>query len=171
MKSPAIPTQRAKAKTTAIERHERAQQILTRMLDGRALREIADAENLTVRRAQQIAAEEIERRNADPYEDYKLLQIARLECALEMLGRQIDEGKASVVPAFVKVIEQLTSLTRLQFRAAYPKIGYEPEDLNETFERLNVAREIAAERRGAKPTEPQPIENKQNGEIGDFTQQ
>jgi hypothetical protein len=167
-----MPTTNPNPKSTAAERHERARHIFARMLDGLALREIAAAEGLSLRRVQQIIAEEIARRDANPTSDYMLLQIARLECALEMLGLQIDAGKASAVPAFVKVIGQLGALTKTSFHPLPMSLCLERAQMQGLFERLDVAREIVADRRGPaeggmKPGDPQGLENTQNGEIAD----
>jgi hypothetical protein len=162
-----------KPKSTAAERHERAQHIVARRLDGRSLSEIAVAEGLSVRRVQQIAAEEIARRDADPSDDYTLLQIARLERALEMLGRQIDDGKASAVPAFVKVVEQLGALTKWTFHLSREAMSRERVEMDARFARLDVAREIVAERRTAPAGRgrAQVLENKHNSETPDFAAQ
>ncbi len=97
-------------KPTAQEYAERARHIFAQMIDGRRLREIAETEGLSVRRIQQIVVEEIGRRNVNPAEQYGLLQIARLERALDLLGAQIDAGKVVAVPAYVKVIQELSRL-------------------------------------------------------------
>ena len=82
------------------EKSERMRHVFAQLMDGRSMREVAAAEGLSVQRIQQIVADEISRRDADPAEDHALLQIARLERAVELLGAQIDEGKAAVVPPF-----------------------------------------------------------------------
>src|SRR5271155_5729893 len=92
--SPASPSKKS----------ERARHIYAAMMDGRSLREIAESEGVGVRRIQQIVSEELTRRKANPASDYALLQIARLERALELLGAEIDAGKAAAVHAFLRVI-------------------------------------------------------------------
>ena len=99
--SPASPSKKS----------ERARHIYAAMMDGRSLREIAEAEGLGVRRIQQIVSEELGRRRANPANDYAVLQIARLEQALELLGAKVEAGEAAAVPAFLRVIEQLSKLT------------------------------------------------------------
>jgi hypothetical protein len=152
------------------------------MLDGRSLREIAESEGLGVRRIQQIVSEELARRRANPAKDYELLQIARLEQALELLGVQIDAGKAAAVPAFLRVIEQLSKLTERQLYLVSPfRLTDEAAEMGERFERLAVAREVLAERRArrsrtddegsAKPNTPQALDIITNREIADFTTQ
>jgi hypothetical protein len=98
--------------SAAERREERVSHILAQLLDGRAMREIAGNEGLSLRRVQQIVAEQISERGSNAADAYGMLQIARLERALDLLGRQIDEGRAAAVPAYVRVVEQLTKLAR-----------------------------------------------------------
>jgi len=166
------------------KRSERARHIYAAMMDGRSLREIAEAEGLGVRRIQQIVAEELARRKGDPATDYALLQIARLEQAQELLGAKIDAGEAAAVPAFLRVIEQLSKLTERQLHlggSPMLRLADEADEMEERFERLAVAREVLAERRArrrraesedsAKPNAPQVLEITPNGEIVDFVPQ
>jgi hypothetical protein len=163
--------------TEPAEKHERAQHIFASMLNGRALSEIARDEALSVRRVQQIVADEIARRNTNPARDYVLLQIARLETALDMLGRQIENGKASAVPGFLKVIEQLGLLTKRELHRDTQRFrpGLEDKEMRERLEQLDVSREVVTERRsrtglneGAKSHGPQALDIPQNREIADF---
>src|ERR1700689_5121241 len=96
------------------KKSERARHIFAAMMDGRSLREIAESEGLGIRRIEQIVSEELTRRKANPANDYAMLQIARLEQALELLGAQIGSGVAAAVPAFLRVIERLSKLTEAQ---------------------------------------------------------
>ena len=166
------------------KKSERARHIYAAMMDGRSLREIAEAEGLGIRRIQQIVAEELARRKGDPATDYALLQIARLEQAQELLGAKIDAGEAAAVPAFLRVIEQLSKLTERQLHlggSAAFRFADEANEMEERFERLAVAREVLAERRArrrraesedsAKPNAPQVIEITANREIVDFVPQ
>ena len=163
---------------------ERARHIYAAMMDGRSLREIAEAEGPGVRRIQQIVAEELARCKGDPANDYAVLQIARLEQAQELLGAKIDAGEAAAVPAFLRVIEQLSKLAERQFHlsgSTMLRLADEADELEERFERLAVAREVLAERRArrrraesedsAKPNAPQALEITANGEIVDFVPQ
>ena len=165
------------------KKSERARHIYAAMMDGRSLREIAEAEGLGVRRIQQIVSEELGRRRANPANDYAVLQIARLEQAQELLGAKIDAGEAAAVPAFLRVIEQLSKLTRGLLHVESPtfRLADEADEMEESFERLAVAREVLAERRArrrraesedsAKPNAPQVLENTANREIADFAPQ
>ena len=172
-------------KPVAIERSERARHIFAAMMDGRGLREIAEAEGIGVRRVQQIVAEELARDDVDPADDYALLQIARLEHALELLGAQIDAGKTSAIGAFLRVIEQLGRLTRDRFHLEPSPRGLrycaEVEGMDERLRRLAATREMLAERRAAreracndksvKSNAGQVSDIVANGEIADFAAQ
>src|SRR5271168_4375127 len=132
------------------QKSERARHIYAAMMDGRSLREIAEAEGLGIRRIQQIVAEELARRKCDRATDYALLQIARLEQAQELLSAKIDAGEAAAVPAFLRVIEQLSKLTERQLHlggSAAFRLADEADEMEERFERLAIAREVLAERR------------------------
>ena len=171
------------APNAASEKSQRARHIFAAMMDGRSLREIAESEGLGVRRIQQIVSEELTRRKANPANDYAILQIARLEQALELLGAEIDAGKAAAVPAFLRVIERLSKLTESQLDLASPmfRLADEVAEMEKRFELLAVAREVLAERRArrsrpqgedsARPNAPQTLEIKANCEIADIASQ
>jgi hypothetical protein len=166
------------------KKSERARHIYAAMMDGRSLREIAEAEGLGIRRIQQIVAEELARRKGDPATDYALLQIARLEQAQELLGAKIDAGEAAAVPAFLRVIEQLSKLTQRQLHLGGSeafRLADEVDEMEERFERLAIAREVLAERRArrrraesegrAQPNAAQVLEITADGETVDFAPQ
>ena len=171
------------APKAASERSARARHIYTAVMDGRSLREIAESEGLGVRRIQQIVSEELTRRKANPANDYAMLQIARLEQALELLGAQIDAGIAPAVPAFLRVIERLSKLTesQLDLGSSSFRLADEVAEVEGRFELLAVAREVLAERRArrsrpegedsAKPNAPQSLEIEANRGIADIASQ
>ena len=121
------------------------------MMDGRSLREIAEAEGLGVRRIQQIVSEELGQRRADPANDYAVLQIARLEQA-QNASAKIEAGEAAAVPAFLRVIEQLSKLTRGLLHVESPtfRLADEADEMEESFERLAATRQVLAERRARR---------------------
>jgi hypothetical protein len=167
----------------ASEKSERARHIFAAMMDGRSLREIAESEGLGIRRIQQIVSEELTRRKANPANDYAMLQIARLEQALELLGAQIDAGIAAAVPAFLRVIERLSKLTggQLDLGSSGFRLADEVAEVEGRFELLAVAREVLAERRArrscpegedsAKPNAAQSLEIEANRGIADISSQ
>jgi hypothetical protein len=131
---------------SAAEGRKRAQRIFARLIGGESIRAIAASENLSVRRVQQIVRQELERRNANPADDYALLQIARLERALDLIGAQIDAGKPSAAHAFVRVFDHLNRLApeRLRLKAAFQRVGGEVDKMEERLGRLDAAREALA---------------------------
>jgi hypothetical protein len=95
---------------------------------------------------QQIVSEELARREANPAEDYVLTQIARLERALDLLGGQIEAGRASAAPAFVCTVELLSKLAARPLRldsVVFREQGAVAA-LTERLARLDAAREIVA---------------------------
>ena len=114
-----MPAPTAKPVRSGPDAHKRARRIFARLIGGQSIRAIAASETLSVRRVQQIVRQELERRDANPADDYALLQIARLERALDLLGGQIDAGKPAVVSAFVRILDHLNRLApdRLRLHA------------------------------------------------------
>jgi hypothetical protein len=159
------------------EEHTRAQRIFARLMGGESMRAIAASENLSVRRVQQIVREQLDRRNSNPADDFALLQIARLERALDLIGGQIDAGKASAAHAYVRILEQLNRLApdRLRLSVAFHGIGHEVDTMEERLGRLDAAREALAARQAspglrensAKRNGLQALDNTGNGETTD----
>jgi hypothetical protein len=141
-----MPAPSAKPVRSGPEGRKRAQRIFARLIGGQSVRAIAAAERLSVRRVQQIVRQELQRRDANPADDYALLQIARLERALDLLGAQIDAGKPAAVHAFVRILDHLNRLApeRLRLRATALRVGDEADKMAERFERLDAAREALA---------------------------
>ena len=168
--------------TSPFEARIRAQRIFARLMAGESVRAIAASETLSVRRVQQIVRENLDRRNANPAEDFTLLQIARLERALDLLGAKLDAGKPSYAHAFVRVLEQLNRLApdRLRLKPTFQRIGDEVDKMEEKLERLDAAREALALRQAeksgqqelrdntAKSNGPQVLDKTQNREMADF---
>ena len=117
-----MPARAAKPIQVLTEEHKRARRIFARLMGGELMRAIAASENLSLRRVQQIVREQLDRRNANPADDFALLQIARLERALDLIGSQIDAGKPAAAHAFVRILDHLNRLApdRLRLKAMYP---------------------------------------------------
>jgi hypothetical protein len=170
----------AKPVRSGPEGRKRAQRIFARLIGGQSIRAIAAAERLSVRRVQQIVRHELERRDANPADDYALLQIARLERALDFLGGQIDAGKPAAVHAFVRILDHLNRLApeRLRLRATAFRIGDEADKMAERFERLDAAREALAlkdaeggprkRENAARSNRTEAVEKIGTGETADF---
>ena len=160
--------------------HKRAQRIFARLVGGELMRAIATSENLSVRRVQQIVRDQLDRRNSNPADDFALLQIARLERALDLIGGQIDAGKPAAAYAYVRILEHLNRLApdRLRLKAAFQRVGDEVDKMEERLGRLDAAREALAVRQAengrprlgenaAKRNRPQALDNKGNRETAD----
>jgi len=172
-----MPAPAAKPVEFLTEEHQRAQRIFARLMGGEPMRAIAASENLSLRRVQQIVREQLDRRNANPADDFALLQIARLERALDLIGGQIDVGKASAAHAYVRILDHLNRLApdRLRLKAAHQRIGDEAETMEDRLGRLDAAREALALRQpspglranAAKRNRPQVLDNMRNRETTD----
>jgi hypothetical protein len=175
-----MPARAATSVSILTEEGERAQRIFARLMAGDSMRAIAASEDLSVRRVQQIVRERLDRRDSNPADDFVLLQIARLERALDLVGAQIDAGKASAAHAFVRIIEQLNRLApdRLRLKATFQGLGDEVDKMEDRLGRLDAAREALALREAetaakalrenaAKRNGPQPLDITQNGEMAD----
>jgi hypothetical protein len=175
MSTPALKPVRSSA-----DAHKRARRIFARLIGGQSIRAIAASETLSVRRVQQIVRQELERRDANPADDYALLQIARLERALDLMGGQIDAGKPAAVHAFVRILDHLNRLApeRLRLRAMGLRVGDEVDKMAERLDRLDAAREALALRDtegglrrredAAQSNRAQALDNKGTGETADF---
>ena len=156
----------------AAARHQRTRQVFARLMEGQSTRDIAAAEALSVRRVQQIVRAELKRREANPAEDYVIMQVARLERALDLLGGQIEAGRATAALAFVRVVEMLSKLAARPLHLASPSFRQTGAvaALAERLARLDAAREIVAQRAlaaEAKQIDGQAIEKADSGEIAD----
>jgi|HubBroStandDraft_6_1064221.scaffolds.fasta_scaffold110376_2 hypothetical protein len=143
-----MPAPAAKPVHFSSEEHKRAQRIFARLMGGESMRAIAASENLSLRRVQQIVREQLDRRNANPADDFALLQIARLERALDLIGGQIDAGKPSAAYAYARILDHLNRLApdRLRLKAAFQRVGDEVDMMEDRLGRLDAAREALASR-------------------------
>jgi hypothetical protein len=155
---------------SASARRQRTRHVFARLMEGQSTRDIAAAEGVSVRRVQQIVRAELARREANPAEDYVIMQVARLERALDLLGGQIEAGRATSALAFVRTIEMLSKLAAGPLRLVSPSFRQTGAvaALAERLARLDAAREIVAERAlaaEAKRNDGQAIEKADSGEI------
>jgi hypothetical protein len=175
-----MPAPAAKPVQFSSEEHKRAQRIFARLMGGESMRAIAASENLSLRRVQQIVREQLDRRNANPADDFALLQIALLERALDLIGGQIDAGKPAAAHAFVRILDHLNRLApeRLRLKAMFQRVGDEVDKMEDRLGRLDAAREALALRQAktaekaprenaAKRKRPQAFDIKRNGEMAD----
>jgi hypothetical protein len=172
-----MPARAAKPVRASSEERKRAQRIFARLVGGESIRAIATSEALSVRRVQQIVREQLDRRDANPADDFALLQIARLERALDLIGGQIDAGKPSAAHAYVRILDHLNRLApdRLRLKAAFQRVGDEVDKMEDRLGRLDAAREALELRQAApglrenaaKRNRPQALDNKRNREMAD----
>ena len=147
---------------------------------GESIRAIAASETLSVRRVQQIVRERLDRRESNTADDVALLQIARLERALDLIGGQIDAGRPSAAHAFVRILDHLNRLApdRLRLKATFQQVGDEVDKMEDRLGRLDAAREVLTLRqpktaakapieKTAKRKRPQTLDNSQNREMAD----
>jgi hypothetical protein len=161
-----MPAPAAKPVQSLSEARKRAHR-LARLVAGESMRAIATSENLSLRRVQQIVREQLDRRDANPADDFALLQIARLERALDLIGGQIDAGKPSAAHAYVRILDHLNRLApdRLRLKAAFQRVGDEVDKMEDRLGRLDAARqalalrqaEIAPKTLRAKRSETKPV--------------
>ncbi len=174
------PARVSKPTRSVTEEHKRAQRIFARLMGGESMRAIAASENLSLRRVQQIVREQLDRRDSNPADDFALLQIARLERALDLIGGQIDAGKPSAAHAFVRILDHLNRLApdRLRLKATFQRVGDEVDKMENKLARLDAAREALALKQpetgparlranAAKRNRPQAFDNKGNREMAD----
>src|SRR6204780_6027460 len=137
-----MPAPAAKPVQFLKEEHKRAQRIFARLMGGESMRAIATSENLSLRRVQQIVREQLDRRNANPADDFALLQIARLERALDLIGGQIDAGKPAAAHAFVRILDHLNRLSPdpLRLKAMFQRVGDEVDKMEDRLPRPPAAR-------------------------------
>jgi hypothetical protein len=150
-KETAMPA-RANPDALLTDEHQRAQRIFARLMGGEAMRAIAASENLSLRRVQQIVREQLDRRNANPADDFALLQIARLERALELIGTQIDSGKASAAHAYVRILTLLNRIApdRLRLTVPFQSVTRQVDMMEDRLARLDAAREALALRHASE---------------------
>jgi len=175
------PTPAAKPVRSTAAARTRAQRIFARLIGGQSISAIAATEKLSVRRVQQIVRQELSRRNANPADDYALVQIARLERALDLVGGQIDAGKPAAAHAFVRILDHLNRLApdRLRLKSPWLRVGDEVDKMAERLDRLDAARETLALRGAeqglcrradeAQSDVAQVLENKASGETADIS--
>ncbi len=119
--------------------------------------------------------------NSNPADDFALLQIARLERALDLIGAQIDAGKPSAAHAFVRILDHLNRLApdRLRLKATFERFNDEVDKMEDRLGRLDAAREALALRQAetaakampenaTKRNGPQALDLKQNSEMADL---
>jgi hypothetical protein len=81
--------------------------VLTALLSGTALDDIAKAEGITNRSAERLVRNELRKRWIAPLQDYARLQIARLDEVLSSLKKKGKEGDLPTIDRLLKVLDRL----------------------------------------------------------------
>ena len=136
---------------TRFTRAARAARIMKQVRDGFAYADVAREERISVRRVQQIVADEIRRREADEGATHANLQLDRLGYAMRVACEKLAEGDVKAIAPFVKVVDRLDRYQELA-REAKPRRTRSPEDavvLQELIRRFG--------RRDAAPPSPPAV--------------
>ncbi len=97
----------AKKQLTGFGKAARRKRIFARLREGWAYDEIAREEQITSRRARQIVAEALQRREVDDGADHALLQLSRLEPALRVASEAVGKGDVKAIAPLMKVLDRL----------------------------------------------------------------
>src|SRR5271166_5967435 len=95
----------AKKQLTGFGKAARRKRIFARLREGWAYDEIAREEQITSRRARQIVAEALQRREVDDGADHALLQLSRLEPALRVASEAVGKGDVKAIAPLIKVLD------------------------------------------------------------------
>jgi hypothetical protein len=117
----------------AIARVVRRGRIFARLREGWAYDEIAREERLTAERVRQIVREALERRLVDEDADHAKLQLARLQAAMRITSRAVEDGDVTAVAPLLKVLDRLD---RYQKTAKVNEV-YDDDARKKLFEKLN----------------------------------
>jgi hypothetical protein len=98
----AVPVRR-----TAREREERRIRIMAMVRSGYSYEEIARDERVSRERIRQIVTQSLKTDDWADRVDQARLQMARLEPALRLAARGVDNGKLSAISALLKVLDRL----------------------------------------------------------------
>jgi hypothetical protein len=102
------PTPGAPAiRRTAREREMRRVRIMGMVRSGFSYEAIAGAEGLSRERIRQIVVKSLKDDEGGAREDHTLVQIARLEPALRLAARGVEDGRLEAIQPLLKVLAQL----------------------------------------------------------------
>ena len=149
--------EKPRKRTTRFTRAARTKRILTRVRDGFAYGDVAREEKITVRRVQQIVADEIKRREADEGATHANLQLDRLGYAMRVACEALAEGDVKAIAPFVKVIDRLDRYQELAREAAPPRTRSRGDELV-VRDMIRRIREYAPGSPPAVPAAPPPAD-------------
>jgi len=81
--------------------------VLSALLSGAALGDIAAAEHMSVAKVQKLLRDELRKRWIAPAQDYARLQIARLETIAQSLKERAKGGDLPTIDRLLKVMDRL----------------------------------------------------------------
>jgi hypothetical protein len=94
---------RAGRREAALRKHR----IFARLAEGRSHAAIAREENCSLQWIRRIIAEALQAREADPFEEFRKLQVARLSLALQVGHQALMEGKLAAIDPYLKTVKAL----------------------------------------------------------------
>jgi hypothetical protein len=135
-----VPAAPARPRRTARDREARRIRIMGMFGGGISYDAIARLENLSRERVRQIVAKSLEENGRAPL-DHSLVQMARLEPALQLAARRVAEGDLRAIDRLVRVLDR--------FDKYGPKVQQQAESSAEIHERLmaKIDHALAAEDR------------------------
>jgi hypothetical protein len=102
-----LPASHAPVRRTAHEREERRIRIMAMLRSGFSYEAIARDHQLTRERIRQIVIASLERKDSGTRVDQMRVQMARLEPALRLAARGVENGKLSAIGPLLKVLDRL----------------------------------------------------------------
>ena len=108
---------------TAHYREERRIRIMGMVRSGLAYEAIAQEENLSRERIRQIVTQSLQAGDELTRVDQNRLQMARLEPALRLAARGVEEGRLQAISPLLKVLQQLDKYGAVVAMAASDTVG------------------------------------------------
>jgi hypothetical protein len=102
-----LPSSRAPVRRTSHEREERRIRIMAMVRSGFSYEAIGREHMLTRERIRQIVVASLERKDSGTRVDQMRVQMARLEPALRLAARAVENGKVSAIGPLLKVLDRL----------------------------------------------------------------
>jgi hypothetical protein len=104
---PAANRPRERRRAGKREAASRKHRIFERLAEGGSHAAIAREENCSIQWIRRIIAETLQGREADPFEEFRKLQVARLSLALKVGHEALMDGKPAAVDPYLKTIKAL----------------------------------------------------------------
>jgi hypothetical protein len=88
-------------------REARGPAVLAAMISGASLKEIAELENLSLKRVEKLVRDQLRKRWIAPAQEYARLQIARLEAIAFVLKDEAKKGHLPTIDRLLRVLDRL----------------------------------------------------------------